>query len=100
MYESFGISAATRGVDCRVVEWVKHGTLRWFGHMIKMNDGYYVKGKYEGSIEGGVVRRNTSEVDQQNLLILERGDRLSIEGAKREFLNRESWRRFFRGQPF
>ncbi len=34
MYGRFGMSEATVGMDCGVVEWVKQSTLRWYGHVI------------------------------------------------------------------
>lgn len=37
MYLRRDIGAATRRMNFGVFEWVKCGTLRWFGHMVKMN---------------------------------------------------------------
>lgn len=31
VYESIGLGVSAEGVNCGVVKWVKHGTLRWFG---------------------------------------------------------------------
>lgn len=42
VYESFG----TKGVDCRVVKWVKRGTLRQFGHVMRMKGYDFVKRMY------------------------------------------------------
>ena len=36
VYDNFGISATEKEIACGGVEWVKCGTLRWFGHMIRM----------------------------------------------------------------
>ena len=35
-----------KGIDCGVVEWVKPRSLRWFGHMLKMNENKFVKRLY------------------------------------------------------
>ncbi len=36
VYEPFGMGVTEKGVDCGVVERVKRGVLRWFGHMMRM----------------------------------------------------------------
>jgi len=56
VYENFGMGATAKGVDCGVVEWVKCGTLRWFGHMVRMNENEFVKRVYKSEIEGPSVR--------------------------------------------
>ena len=53
---TFGMSSTVEGVDCGVVEWVKRGTLRWYGHVMRMNEDCFAKRVYESSIEGGGVR--------------------------------------------
>ncbi len=40
------------GVGCGVVEWVKRSTLRWFGHIGRMENEEFVKEVYQNSIEG------------------------------------------------
>ena len=32
------MSEAAVGVNCGVAEWVKHGTMRWYGHVMRMNE--------------------------------------------------------------
>jgi len=39
-----------------VVEWVKCGTLRWFGLVVRMNENEFVKRVYKSKIEGPSVR--------------------------------------------
>ncbi len=39
------------GVECGVVEWVKRSTLRWFGHIERMENEEFVK-VYLSSVEG------------------------------------------------
>ncbi len=37
VYERCSMRDCASGIKCRVVEWVKRNTLRWFGHTEKMN---------------------------------------------------------------
>ncbi len=43
MYKRFGMGVTAKGVNCGVVEWVKHGSLRQFGHVMRMNENKCVK---------------------------------------------------------
>lgn len=45
MHERFGTGVTKKGVDCGVVEWVECSALRWFGHMMRMNEDDFVKSK-------------------------------------------------------
>ena len=36
VYESFGMGATAKGIDCGVVEWVKCGTPKWFRHVMRL----------------------------------------------------------------
>ncbi len=46
------MSEAAVGMDSRVIEWVKQSTLRWYGHLMRMNEcdfrGYMKVGMREG----------------------------------------------------
>ncbi len=44
------------GMNCGVVEWVKRSTLRWYGHVMRMNECAFTKRVYESTIEGRGVR--------------------------------------------
>ncbi len=55
-YGRFGMSESAVGMDCRVVEWVKQSTLRWCGHVMRMNECDFTKRVYESTIEGRGVR--------------------------------------------
>lgn len=48
-----------KGVDCGVVGWMEQGTLRWFGCVIKMSGGDFVKGVNEVSIEYKTISRRS-----------------------------------------
>lgn len=43
VYESLGMDVTAKGGDCSVVEWVKCGILRWFGHVIRKNEDDFVR---------------------------------------------------------
>ncbi len=46
VYKSCGMGGRANGVNCRVVEWVKRHTLRWFGHIERMGSEEFVKKVY------------------------------------------------------
>ncbi len=50
-YERCGMNGHGSGVGCGVVEWVKRNTLRWFGHIERMENEEFVK-VYLSSVEG------------------------------------------------
>ncbi len=52
----FGMSESAVGMDCGVVEWVKRSTLRWYEHVMRMNECDFTKKVYESIIEGRGVR--------------------------------------------
>ena len=43
VYERFGMSNQGEGMKCGVVEWMKRSTLRWYGHMQRMEANRLVK---------------------------------------------------------
>lgn len=55
-YGRFGMSETAVGMECGVVEWVKRKTLRWYGHVRRMNECDFARRVYESAIEGGGVR--------------------------------------------
>lgn len=48
------MSEAAVGVDHGVVEWVKNGTLRWYEHVMGVNEDNFVKKVYESRTSGEV----------------------------------------------
>ncbi len=50
------MSETAVGMDCGVVEWVKRNTLRWYGHVMRMNEYAFTKRVYERTIDGRGVR--------------------------------------------
>ncbi len=67
MYERCGMRKHGSGVGCGMVEWVKRSTLRWFGHIERMEHAKFVKKMYrsvvlrvltggEGHLEDGKIR--------------------------------------------
>ena len=43
MYENFGMSVTPKKINYGVTEWVKCGTLRWFEHIVRINEYEFVK---------------------------------------------------------
>ncbi len=52
VYERFGMRGRGSGMGCGVVKWLKRSTLRWFGHIERMENEEFVKKVYLSSIEG------------------------------------------------
>ncbi len=50
------MSESAVGMNCGVVEWVKRSALRWYGHVMRMNECAFTKRVYESTIEGRGVR--------------------------------------------
>lgn len=42
MYKKSGMSTTVEKVDYGVVGWVKFGTVRWFGHVMRINEDNFV----------------------------------------------------------
>lgn len=51
--EQFGKGVTAKGVECRVVEGVKHDALRWFRHVMRRGENESVKRLYEARVELG-----------------------------------------------
>ncbi len=56
IHRKFGMIETAVGMDYGVVEWVKQSTLRWYGHMMRMNECDFTERVYESRIEGRRVR--------------------------------------------
>ncbi len=52
VYERCSMGACASEVKCGVVEWVKINTLRWFGHIERINGEEFVKKVYLSELEG------------------------------------------------
>ncbi len=82
-------------VGCSVVEWVKRCTLRWFGHIERMEKEEFVTKVYRGSVEGTNRRGRPLGrwEDRVKEYVCERGVRGNgLEWTRRECMNRERWR--------
>lgn len=53
-YQKFGMGVTPMRVDCGVIEWVKHGSLRWSGHVMSEERIFE-----EGQTEGGDRNQST-----------------------------------------
>ncbi len=56
VYERFGMRHVGEGKKCGVVEEVKRQTLKWSGHVERMEEGNMTKRVYVSEIKGGNVR--------------------------------------------
>ncbi len=56
VYERFGMCHVAEGKKCGVVEEEKRQTLKWLGHMERMEEGKMTRRVYVSEIEGGNVR--------------------------------------------
>ncbi len=56
IYRKFGISSRGERVSCVVVEMVKCCTLRWFGHLERMDERELTKRIYRSKTDAGNVR--------------------------------------------
>ncbi len=81
---------------------VKRSTLRWFGHIERMENEEFVKRVYLSSVEG--VNRRGRPLgrwdDKMKEYVSERGVRGNeLEWVRRECMDRERWRSVCRGHP-
>ncbi len=101
MYDRFGMSHVDVGKKCGVVEEVKRQTLKWFGHMERMEEGKMTRRVYMSEIEGGNVRGRPPVEwrDRVQEYVRERGEGSlrNLEQARRVCQDRERWKLFCRG---
>jgi len=103
IYRRFGMESDGVGIRCGVVEWVKRNTLRWFGHVERMQQDELTKRVYVSEIEGAGVRGRPPMrwLNAVEKYIRERdvGRVNGMQNVKRICLDRGSWRSFCRGHP-
>ncbi len=90
-------------VNCGVVERVKRNTLRWFGHIERMESEEFVKKVYmsESVSPNSRGRPPGRWKDRANKYISERGAtrRGKLDQARRDCLDWERWELFYRDHP-
>ena len=101
VYNRMGMEIDGLGINCGIIEWVKRNTLRWFGHVERMQVGELAKRIYTSEVEGTGIRGRPPAswkcvVDKY---VRDRIDRrvVSMENVKQMCLVRDAWRRFCRG---
>ncbi len=103
VYEHFGMCLVGEGKKCGVVEEVKRQTLKWFGHMERMEESKMTNRVYVSEIEGGNVRGRPPVKwrDRVQEYVRERGEGSlrNLEQARRECQERERWKLFCPGHP-
>ncbi len=95
------MSETAVGMDCKVVEWVKRSVLRWYGHVVRMNECEFTERVYESTIEGRGVRGKppVKWINRVEEYWRERAGGRGMECTERECLNRKTWRQLCRGHP-
>ncbi len=97
------MSAYVKGVNCGVLEWVKRTTLRWFGHVERMESEELVKRVNESELKGTNRRGRPLGrwKDRMEEYLGEKGinGRGVLEQARRECWDKERWRFFYRDHP-
>ena len=81
-------------MKCGAVEWVKRNTLRWFGHMERMNENEMTKRVYRSEVDAvGVRGRPPVKWEDRVIKNVNEGVRIrGLENAREECKNREKWR--------
>ncbi len=90
------------GVGCSVVEWVKRSTLRWFGHIERIENEGFVKKVYLSSVEcphrrGRPLGRWEAKVKEHLSERAVRGN--GLDWARKECMDRERGRSLCCGLP-
>ncbi len=81
---------------------MKRSTLRWFGHIERMENEEFVKKVYQSSVEGPNrwERPLGRWEDKVKEFVGERGARGNgVEWVRRECMDRKRWRSICRGHP-
>ncbi len=102
VYERCGMRGHGSGVGGSVVEWVKRGTLRWFGHIERMENKVSVMMVYLSSVEGTSRRERPLGrwEDRVKVYVSVREVRRNgLEWARQECMDRERWRFVCLGHP-
>ncbi len=93
VYERFGMCHVGVGKKCGVVEEVKRQTLKWFGHVERMEESKMTKRVYVSEIDGASVRGRPPVKwrDRVQEYVRERGEGSlrSLEQAREECQDRE-----------
>ncbi len=87
---------------CGVVEEVKQQTLKWFGHVERMEEGKMTKRVHVSEIEGGSIRGRPPGKWRDRVEEYVRGGEgslRSLEEARGECQDRERWKLFCHGHP-
>ncbi len=85
-----------------MVEQVKRSTLRWFGHIERMENVEFVKKVYVSSVEGPNRRGRPlgKWEDKVKEYVSEKGVRENgLDWTRRECMDRERWRSVCHGHP-
>ncbi len=103
VYRKFGMSSRGEGMSCGVVEMVKRSTLRWFGHLERMDERELTKRIYRSKIDAGNVRGQPPIKWEDGVMeyvreIEDAGVR-GLEDVRVRCVDRCKWRLFCHGHP-
>ncbi len=92
------------GRKCGVVEEVKRQTLKWFGHVERIEEGKMTGRVYVSETEGGSVRGRPPVTWRERVHAgvcqgEAEGSLRNLEKARRECQDRERWKLFCCGHP-
>lgn len=104
VYESFGMEEQALGIDCGVVEWIKRSTLRWYGHVQRMDEDRMPRKIYGSQVSGTASSGRPPMVWEKKVEKyieekLPRSGRGIVARAKEACLDKVAWRRFCHGHP-
>ncbi len=81
---------------------MKRSTLRWFGHIKRMENYVFIERVYQSSVEGPNRRGRPlgRREDKRNEYVSKRGARGNgLKSTRRECMDRERWRSICCGHP-
>ena len=104
VYASFGMEEQAVGIDCGVAEWIKRSTLRWYGHVQRMDEDRMLRKIYGSQVSGTascgrppmVWEKKVEKYIEERL---PRSGRGIVAQAKGACLDKVAWRRFCHGYP-
>ncbi len=103
VYRKFGMSSRGEGMGCGVVKIVKHSTLRWFGHLERMDERELTKRIYRIKIDAENVRGRPHIKWEDRVMeyVREREDAgvRGLEDVRVRCMDRCKWRLFCCGHP-
>ncbi len=95
------MSSRGEGMSCGVVEMVKRSTLRWSGHLERMDERELTKRIYRSKVDAGNVRERPPIKWEDRVMkyVCERERERGLEDVRVRCMDRCKWRLFCHGHP-